>query len=635
MRLKMKINRNVVICIIAAFFTVLAFSTATQPITHEEALEVIQTGSSFTIFIVKLGLNYENAYGANNAIIFILLAYFYYHIGKKEDKKDKRLPKVTLMGGLIFAVFMVFGNSFIHMNNWDLIFKSNFQMFISCINYIGYVFLFKYLFTFLITTIKEKLKKENKQEETSRMNKSKVWNRVKEVEKAHPILFYMICFLICWLPYIIIFYPGTMNRDSLLEIEQYVGAVEWTTHHPIFPTIIFGGFMKIGAFWLSNDNLGLFLNNISQVLLGAFLLSYGMKYIYQLTKNKKIKYGIFLFFAFFPTWPIHFYTEVKDIYFSMSILLYVIFSMKFIVANGQLSKKEWIIYVLSMIFVYLFRNNGVYILLLSLPFFVVIVKKKEKIKVMASTLLVVVFCFGFTQFYMKANHIVNGSVRETLSIPLQQTSRYIMEYELTQEEEEIISKLVDIEDIKKNYFAETVDFVKAQYKSSATKDDLKAYFRVWFKMFFKHPNAYLKATINSTYGYFYPDRKEYKDGVAFYLIDAPPHRNVSHFDIHLLESTEVYRNMIERATYTLRSMPLIGLLFSCGLYTWILIIVTLVLWYFKRKREMAILVPLYVILLVCVASPVNAFVRYMLPVMMTLPFVIGWTAYTIKRGKSK
>lgn len=628
-------TKQKIFCILAALFTILAFTTASQPITKEEALEVMNTDSSFTIFLVRFGLNYEKAYGVNSAIVFFLFAYFYDQMSKKHVHKDKVLKKVTLIGGLIFATFMVFGNSFIHLNNWDLIFKGKFQIFISVINYIGYVVLFQQLLTFLMLQIKKNLKKETHQLEKIKVRKSEVWNNIKKIERMHPILFYMVCFLICWLPYMIIFYPGTLNRDSLLEIEQYLGEIQWTTHHPIFPTIVFGMFMKIGAFWLSNDNLGLFLNNLSQVLLGVFLLSYGMNYIYQLTKSKKIRYGIFLFFAFFPTWPMHFYTEVKDVYFSMSILLYVIFSMKFIVAHGKLNRKEWIFYVLSMIFVYLFRNNGVYILLFSLPFFAVVVKKKEKIKIMASTLLVIVFCFSFTQIFMKANNIVNGSVRETLAIPLQQTSRYVMEYELTQEEEAVISKLVDIEDIKKNYFAETVDFVKAQYKPSATKEDLKEYFIVWFKMFFKHPNAYLKATINSTYGYFYPDRKEYKDGVAFYTIDAPPHRNVSNFDLHLLPSTEVYRNMIERATYTLRSMPVIGLLFSCGLYTWILTIVTLVLWYFKRKREMVILVPLYVVLLVCVASPVNAFVRYMLPVMMTLPFGIGWTAYVIKGEKSR
>lgn len=527
---------------------------------------------------------------------------------------------------------MLFGNSFINLNNWDLIFKGKFQMFISIINYIGYVIVFKYLLIFLISTIKDNLSSHFNQTEKCNSHKGKVWDKIKKIEKTNPILFYMIGFLICWLPYIIIFYPGTMNMDSLTEIESYFGELEWTTHFPIFPTIIFGMFMKIGTFWLLNDNLGLFLNNIFQVFLGAFLLSYSINYIDQLTQNKKIKFGIFLFFAFFPTWPIHFYTEVKDIYFSMFVLLYVIFSMKFIVAHGKLNKKEWVIYLLSMVMVYLFRNNGIYIFLFSLPFLAITVKTSEKIKITVCSILAIAFCFIFLHIYKQAHNITKGDIKEVLSVPLQQTARYVMEYELTEEEKNVISQLVDIGDIKAGYFPETVDFVKVKYKKeTATMQDLKEYFIVWLKMFFKHPNVYFKATINSTYGYFYPDRTEYKDGVAFYLIDMPDYRNVSNFDIHFLSNTEEYRNIIERATYTLRNMPVIGLLFSCGLYTWFLIVITLVLWYFRRIREIAILVPLYVIVLVCVASPVNAFVRYMLPVMMALPFVIGWTAFVIQR----
>lgn len=630
----MTLKRNQkMMCMIAALFTVLAFSTAKQPITREEALEVINTGSTLIINIVRFGLNYEKAYGVNSAIIFFLLAYFYYQVSKKVDKQDKRLNRVTLCGSLIFAFFMVFGNSFINLNNWDLVFKSKFQMLISMINYIGYVILFKTLLTSFIMGIKDILKKQVNLKERSKNKENKIWSPIKEIQEAHPILFYMVCFIICWLPYIIIFYPGTLNRDSLLEIEQYLGEIEWTTHHPILPTIIFGTFMKIGVFCLTNDNLGIFFNNIFQIILGTALLSYSMNYIYTLTQSKKIKYGIFIFFAFFPTWPIHFYTEVKDIYFSMSILFYVIFSMKFIIAEGKLNKKQWMTYLVSMILVYLFRNNGVYIVLFSLPFLAIIVKKREKIKIIACSTFAIVLCFSLTQIYTKANNITNGSVREALAIPLQQTARYVMEYELTQEEESTISKLVDIEDIRQNYFPETVDFVKKNFKPSATKEDLKEYFIQWFKMFFKHPNVYLKATMNATYGYYYPDRKEYKDGVAFYDIDTPDYRNVSNFDIHFLSHTEVYRDMMIRATYMLRNMPIIGLLFSCGFYTWGVIVITLILWYFKRKREMVILVPLYTIILVCTASPVNAFVRYMIPVMLTLPFVIGFTTYSIKKYK--
>lgn len=80
-------------------------------------------------------------------------------------------------------------------------------------------------------------------------------------------------------------------------------------------------------------------------------------------------------------------------------------------------------------------------------------------------------------------------------------------------------------------------------------------------------------------------------------------------------------------------MPFIGLLFGAGLYTWILIALTLLLIYFRKYRELAILVPLYVIVLVCIASPVNAYTRYILPVMISMPFVLTWLIDIIKNEK--
>lgn len=603
-----------VICVVYALFTVLAFSTANEMITDEAVLTVLNTNDFFVRNLIKFGLNYEKAYGVNASIIFLLVAYFYYHVGKENKHFDKRLEIATCMGGLIFGFFMVFGNSFLYLNNWDLVYGNNFQLFISLINYMGYFLLFKYILTFLIVFLKGK-PRQNKR----RANHSKKYK-------------FMLYFLICWLPYIIIFYPGTMNMDSLFQIEQYLGEITWTTHHPIFPTIIFGMFMKIGSFYLSNDNMGIFLNTSFQMMLGAFLLSYSIDYLYQLTQSKKIQYGLFCFFAFFPIWPIHFYTEVKDIYFSMAMLLYEVFSMKFIVAKGKLTTKEWFAYLLAMIFVYLFRNNGIFIILLSFPFLAMAVKKVGRMKIIATSILAIVFCMIFTQVYVQENDIKKGSVAEALSIPFQQTARYVMEGKLTEEEEKTIDKMIAIKDIKENYNPEIVDYVKGKYKqTTATEKDLKDYFRLWFKMFLKHPEIYLQATMNSAYGYYYPNKTENKDSFAQFTIDIPEHINIHNFAIHFLPNTEVNRIRIEYGMDTLRNMPMIGLLFSCGFYTWGLFVVTLILWYFKRKREMTVLVPLYIIILVCTASPVNAFVRYMQPVMLVLPFVIGWMLYGIKK----
>ena len=168
--MKQKVNYKV-ISLIAALFTVLAFSTANYVITNETALEVINTNNPILINVIKFGLNYEKAYGVNTSILFFFIAYFYVQISKRDKEVDKRMNYITFVGGFIFAFFMVFGNSFLYQNNYDLISKGKFQLFISVINYIGYVFLFKNLFVFLILKTKDKrnqlrddeIKKQKKQ----------------------------------------------------------------------------------------------------------------------------------------------------------------------------------------------------------------------------------------------------------------------------------------------------------------------------------------------------------------------------------------------------------------------------------------------------------------------------------------
>ena len=345
--MKSKSNK-LFIYIIESFFTALAFSTANRLITPQEVLAITDSSNFFAINFAKLQLNYLSGYGVNSSIIFILLTYFYYNINKNKIVTDKRLDIIALITGFLFATFMTIGNRFLYNVS---ITDSNFQILITLINYIGYFFLFKNLFVFLINILRNNLK-----ETKLKKNKShhQLFITFKNFKSNHSIIFFMLIFLICWSPYIIIFYPGTMNADSLLEIEQFFGECSWNANHPIFPTIIYGTCMKLGCFF-SNDNLGLFFNNILQVILGSLLLSYSTNFISSLIKNKKLIYPVIVFFALFPTWPIHFYTEVKDVWFSISFLLFVIFSIKFIISNGKLNHKQWLSYLMVyLLFYFLF-----------------------------------------------------------------------------------------------------------------------------------------------------------------------------------------------------------------------------------------------------------------------------------------
>ena len=53
--------------------------------------------------------------------------------------------------------------------------------------------------------------------------------------------------------------------------------------------------------------------------------------------------------------------------------------------------------------------------------------------------------------------------------------------------------------LKKEYKPENADPIKSKYKKQATKEELKQYFRVWYKQFLKHPDVYVEAFISNTY----------------------------------------------------------------------------------------------------------------------------------------
>ncbi len=150
--MKLKINPKL-IYIIEAFFTALAFSSATKVITPEEISALTQSSNSITYALAKLQLNYLNGYGVNISIIFLVMAYFFYKVNDNSNKKDKRLNVISVIAGIIFATCMIIGNRFLYDISMTI---DTTQILITVINFIGYFFLFKNIFVFIINSLKNK-----------------------------------------------------------------------------------------------------------------------------------------------------------------------------------------------------------------------------------------------------------------------------------------------------------------------------------------------------------------------------------------------------------------------------------------------------------------------------------------------
>ena len=562
-------------------------------------------------------------------IIFMLSCFLLNEQGRQE--KDKRKNIIENILAILFALFTIIGYSYKKTNTWDLIFNGEIQFAKSLIVFISYSILFKliidYIFEKIITNIKYK----------SATNK--IFNFIFE---KHAFIMPLIIILVCWLPYVIIFYPGVLMQDSTIQIKQFFGLeipegssnnsvnlidenVKITNHHPVLHTVILGSCVKIGKM-LGNDNLGIFLYTIIQVVLLASALAYIIKFMKELKTNNYIRIFALLIFCFIPVFPFYAVEITKDVPFASLMIFYTIELYKIIkeYADKKLSKKRVVLIIFISLMVCLLRNNGIYVILLSLPFAAISNKINRK-NILFATLIVFVLYESFIKLLLPALKISNTGVREMLSVPFQQTARYVKEYgnEVTDEEREIIDKVLGYDTLASRYVPERSDAVKDEYNKDATSEDLKNYFKVWFRQFFKHPNVYVEAFLNNYYGYFYLEGDIEKYTTGFIVNCDDDLTKTGKFNYSYNDKFKGERNAVKHILNISKKMPVIYWCTNIGLNTWILLIMLGYLIYKKKYKFIVFLLPSLVTLLVCCVSPVNAYFRYELPNIFAMPLIIS------------
>ena len=535
----------------------------------------------------------------------------------------RRFILITILS-LLYSIFCVIGNSFVKSSSLNYI-KSNFIT--SVLTFIALFVIFFIILHYIILFIETKKKKNNKKN-------SKVINcRIYKLFDKHTFLFCFVVLIICLLPYIIAFYPVILSPDPSFQIKQFFGIpnkystynvlldpnVIITNHHPVVHTLLLGSCLKIGNM-IGNDNLGLFLYSIIQIAILASVLSYVVKFLKELKLNTKFVIGALLVFALVPAFPIYSMSAVKDVIFGSLIILYIIALYK-VSKTDNLNVKNLIKLIILMILIVLFRNNGIHTLLLSFPFLIFLKKGNHFRK---KVLLVVIIIFGFNYSYnnviLPYFKITPTSVREMLSIPFQQTARYVKEHsdEVTVEEKKAIDKILTYDTLANRYNPELADPVKNEYNKYATSEDLKEYFKVWFKQFTKHPGVYIESTLNNTYGYFYPLK------TSWYFHSRHDTRIVEDgFKYSYSHSLKAVRDTLSSFGNVFPYIPLIGLLINIGFNTWILLFMLFYLIYKKKYSAIIYLLPSLVLLLICFASPANTYFRYALPFIFALPLNVG------------
>lgn len=444
-------------------------------------------------------------------------------------------------------------------------------------------------------------------------------------EKA-PFWTSFIFLLLCWAPYLILYFPGSMSFDSVFQLNMYYGFIPFTVHHPPFSTYFMGWVMNIGK-ELGNDTIGVFLYTLFQTVLLAGSMAYAIKRMYRYGVNIWFLIGTLLFFGLFPFFPVFAQALIKDTIFTALFLLYTLFMINYF--NQKQSVKCCLGCFFVMLFLMLFRNNGMFVVLFTAIGFL-FVRSSGKKQWIAISCFALIVNFSMNNFLWPSLSIGEGSKGEMLSIPLQQTARYVKIYgdEVTKEERFEIGKVLEYEGLGERYDPFLADLVKNTYVKDATLKDLADYFKVWFQMYRKHPGVYWESFGESSYHYWYPAVRT-ESMLTFQLFPYQKGENAVSVT-HSLEQFSQIRKQLREKLKIIAQAKGTGLLFRPGLYFWCLLLLIIGFVSSKRKKELIFLLPNFTIWLTNVASPVSGCTRYTLPIMISIPVLI---AIYFKRNK--
>ncbi|MCF0142917.1 MAG: hypothetical protein HUJ75_06020, partial [Parasporobacterium sp.] len=172
----------------------------------------------------------------------------------------------------------------------------------------------------------------------------------------HPWLWAAGLMLLFWLPWIIAFYPGSITYDMVYQLAQFDGALKLNAHHPPFATWVMGGMVSLGRLIMGGDTgLGLFLYIIVQTVACAASFAYSIKVLVRRGTGLKFIVVTLAFFCLTPLWGSLMQLGSKDLVFTALFVWFMTLSSEILLGNA--GAKKLIFWALSLIGCCLYRNG--------------------------------------------------------------------------------------------------------------------------------------------------------------------------------------------------------------------------------------------------------------------------------------
>lgn len=568
------------------------------------------------------------------AFMSTLLTLCLYCLASKVSGDKLRGNWAAVLLAALTAIIWLMGACFSSGGDLSIICSSPGQMLKSAIYYLGAAWLIYILLRGFCLALDSGWDMELKLQGADRLNAFLSRHRFGAVA---------LLLLLCWSVPLAVCYPAAFCTDAWAQLAQYWGTEQFSSNHPPVHTLIMGSFSRLGMA-LGSANLGLFLFALLQTLAFALVIAYVFCLYEKLNAPRWIRLISLLMAVFSPFIANRAGILLKDAPYSIAFLLLM---AQFIYALLDLdaflkSKRQMLVTVVAVLGVMLMRNNGRYVLFPTalLLVFLLVAKRKslgksKTVKLLLLTLLPLTAAVIMNCAVVKCYNIASGSIAETLSLPFQQTARYVRDHgqEVTEEEREAIAAVLPYDRLAELYRPIISDPVKEEFNEQAGSTELKAYLRMWLQMFFKHPMTYVSATVNQLYALVYPFAENStvyvgaNDG-AWFLPDV-----VAATGISMPASLDTERNVLTQWFLLMYSSPVIGMISHTAPYTIAACFLSIMA---AVRKKYSFLLPAFPVLIGAVglvfAPAIIANPRYAFPIVYSMPLLTGYFVYICRGG---
>ena len=550
-------------------------------------------------------------------LLFILFVFLYRVLFSKICQKQ--FSVTAFLTASLFSFYLLAGECGIAYKNLSVLFQTIPQCIITVLIYSGWL----PLFYVVIYAAFIKLDGQKNERGAGRFTNI--------IFEKQPFLLPFLVILICWLPYVIVFYPGFVPSDGLKQLNNFFGVGNFTDNHPAFSSMLMGWAMRLGR-TMGSDNLGVFLFTGPQLLINALVMAACFPLFKELKTPVWFRILTLADFSLIPIWPNYAYSVLKDSLYMAMILLFVL-QMIWIIRDADQfcsQKSNLFLMSVSMSLMMLVRHEGQYVGgFVFLTLFTLSGARKHWKKFLPVLLIPLCIINVFNYLIRPSLNIPDAPAREALTMPFRQTSAVVVNFEdsLSEEESAVLHELFVYENIPEMYSisTENADPLKGQFDPWAPREAIFRYMKVWLALGLKHPLTYLNVFLCSNTRYYDPFLGPFRDIYGWFGIEQADYVNQGVFDIHYNPETKAVRSALINLVNGLPLLPLTSLFYSLGFNAWLMIFC---LAYQLRKKIQGIIIPLLPGIMTFIMvqhSAVNGFFRYMLPLLITLPLSAAWT----------